>query len=155
MKTGRIIKVSGPLVVAEGMDEANIYDVCKVGEKGLIGEIIEISYRDDNVHQKNCITADFDGVLVEYSGEQIYNITHAYATSIHKAQGSEYAIVIMPIVKDYRYMLQKRLIYTGVTRAKRSLVLLGDKEVFLHALRVEDRHVRRSTLQEKIKEMMG
>ena len=110
---------------------------------------------DDNVHQKNCITADFDGVLVEYSGEQIYNITHAYATSIHKAQGSEYAIVIMPIVKDYRYMLQKRLIYTGVTRAKRSLVLLGDKEVFLHALRVEDRHVRRSTLQEKIKEMMG
>ena len=42
MKTGRIIKVSGPLVVAEGMDEANTYDVCKVGEKGLIGEIIEM-----------------------------------------------------------------------------------------------------------------
>ena len=42
MKTGKIIKVSGPLVVAEGMDEANIYDVCKVGEKGLIGEIIEM-----------------------------------------------------------------------------------------------------------------
>ncbi|MBW6409142.1 V-type ATP synthase subunit A [Clostridium weizhouense] len=42
MKTGKIIKVSGPLVVAEGMDEANIYDVCKVGQKGLIGEIIEM-----------------------------------------------------------------------------------------------------------------
>ncbi|AIY82769.1 MAG: V-type ATP synthase subunit A [Clostridium baratii] len=42
MKTGKIIKVSGPLVVAEGMDEANIFDVCKVGEKGLIGEIIEM-----------------------------------------------------------------------------------------------------------------
>ena len=42
MKTGKIIKVSGPLVVAEGMDEANIYDVVKVGEKGLIGEIIEM-----------------------------------------------------------------------------------------------------------------
>ena len=42
MKTGKIIKVSGPLVVAEGMDEANIYDVCKVGHKGLIGEIIEM-----------------------------------------------------------------------------------------------------------------
>ncbi len=122
---------------------------------GDIGEIVEISFRDDNVHQKNCITADFDGIFVEYSGEQIYNITHAYATSIHKAQGSEYAIVIMPIVKDYRYMLQKRLIYTGVTRAKKSLVLLGEKEVFLHALQVEDRHIRKSTLQEKIKEMMG
>ena len=42
MRTGKIIKVSGPLVVAEGMDEANIYDVCKVGDKGLIGEIIEM-----------------------------------------------------------------------------------------------------------------
>ena len=42
MKTGKIIKVSGPLVVAEGMDEANIYDMVKVGEKGLIGEIIEM-----------------------------------------------------------------------------------------------------------------
>ena len=42
MKTGRIIKVSGPLVVAEGMEEANIYDVVKVGEKKLIGEIIEM-----------------------------------------------------------------------------------------------------------------
>ena len=42
MKTGKIIKVSGPLVVAEGMDEANVYDVVKVGEKGLIGEIIEM-----------------------------------------------------------------------------------------------------------------
>ena len=42
MKTGKIIKVSGPLVIAEGMEEANIYDVCKVGENGLIGEIIEM-----------------------------------------------------------------------------------------------------------------
>ena len=42
MKTGKIIKVAGPLVVAEGMDEANIYDMVKVGEKGLIGEIIEM-----------------------------------------------------------------------------------------------------------------
>ena len=98
---------------------------------GDIGEIIEIQYAEDNILQKNSILADFDGVEVEYSGEQIYNITHAYATSIHKAQGSEYAIVIMPVVSDYRYMLQKRLLYTGVTRARNSLVLLGEKEVFL------------------------
>lgn len=149
LKVGyRLFREHDKILQLKNQPEDEVYN-------GDIGEIIEISYRDDNVHQKNCITADFDGVLVEYSGEQIYNITHAYATSIHKAQGSEYAIVIMPIVKDYRYMLQKRLIYTGVTRAKRSLVLLGDKEVFLHALRVEDRHVRKSTLQEKIKEMMG
>ena len=122
---------------------------------GDIGEIIEIQHAVDNVLQKNCILADFDGVEVEYSGEQIYNITHAYATSIHKAQGSEYAIVIMPIVSDYRYMLQKRLLYTGVTRARNSLVLLGEKEVFLKALHIEERHVRKSTLKEKIIELMG
>ncbi len=122
---------------------------------GDIGEIIEIQHAADNVLQKNCILADFDGVEVEYSGEQIYNITHAYATSIHKAQGSEYAIVIMPIVSDYRYMLQKRLLYTGVTRARNSLVLLGEKEVFLKALHIEERHVRKSTLKEKIIELMG
>lgn len=122
---------------------------------GDIGEIIDIQHSEDNVFQKNCILADFDGVEVEYSGEQIYNITHAYATSIHKAQGSEYAIVIMPVVSDYRYMLQKRLLYTGVTRARNSLVLLGEKEVFLKSLKVEDRHVRKSTLKEKIIELMG
>lgn len=121
---------------------------------GDIGEIIDIEFAQDNVHQKHVITADFDGTIVEYSGEQLYNITHAYATSIHKAQGSEYAIVIMPVVKDYRYMLQKRLLYTGVTRARQSLVLLGSRDVFEHALQVEDRHVRKSTLCEKIKEML-
>lgn len=54
--------------------------------------------------RKTASRADFDGVLAEYSGEQIYNINGAYATSIHKAQGSEYAIVIMPIVKQISLM---------------------------------------------------
>lgn len=57
-------------------------------------------------------------------------LTHAYCTSIHKSQGSEFPIVIMPIVKQYFRMLQRPILYTGLTRAKTSLVLLGDPEAF-------------------------
>lgn len=117
---------------------------------GDIGFIKKIIFTKEDIHNKNTIIVDFDGILVEYNGDQIYNITHAYCTSIHKAQGSEYPIVIMPVVKDYHYMLQKRLLYTGVTRAKKSLILLGDKEVFLHALQVQEHHIRKSTLTQRI-----
>ena len=63
--------------------------------------------------------------------------------------------MILPIVKDYRYMLQKRLLYTAVTRAKKSLVLLGDMELFQHAIQVADRHVRKSTLTQRILSVFG
>lgn len=119
---------------------------------GDIGVIMEIIPHDEDIHHMNRITVDFDGIYVEYTGEQIYNITHAYCISIHKSQGSEYPIVIMPIVKDYRNMLQKRLIYTGVTRAKKSLVLLGEQTVFNHAITVQDRYIRKSTLTKRILE---
>lgn len=117
---------------------------------GDIGEIIEIVQGID----KTIITVDFDGILVDYASEQIYNITHAYCTSIHKAQGSEYPIVIMPIVKDYSYMLSKRLLYTGITRAKKSLVLLGSRSVFEQSIRQKERHERNSTLAQRIAHLL-
>lgn len=117
---------------------------------GDIGIIKEIIFAEEDIQDKNRIIVEFDDQLVEYSGETLFNITHAYCISIHKSQGSEYPIVIMPIVKDYRFMLQKRLLYTGVTRAKKSLVLLGDRELFLHAIQVQDRHIRKSTLKNRI-----
>ncbi|RIM07233.1 ATP-dependent RecD-like DNA helicase, partial [Staphylococcus cohnii] len=54
----------------------------------------------------------------------------AYCTSIHKSQGSEFPIVIMPMVKQYFRMLQKPILYTGLTRAKQSLIFLGDPQAF-------------------------
>lgn len=117
---------------------------------GDIGKIVEIIFAKEDVSQYNRIVVDFDGIHVEYAGDQIFNITHAYCISIHKSQGSEYPIVIMPVVSDYHYMLQKRLLYTGVTRAKKSLVLLGDKQVFKEAIQVHDRHTRKSTLTQRI-----
>lgn len=117
---------------------------------GDIGILREIIYASEDIQNKNKLRVEFDDHIVEYSGDNLYNISHAYCISIHKSQGSEYPIVILPVVKDYRYMLQKRLLYTAITRAKKSLVLLGDQELFLHAIQVEDRHVRKSTLTQRI-----
>ncbi|MEG0264568.1 MAG: ATP-dependent RecD-like DNA helicase [Erysipelotrichaceae bacterium] len=113
---------------------------------GDIGFIEEIIYANEDMNHQNRIVVSFDGIMVEYAGEMISNITHAYCISIHKSQGSEYPIVIMPILKDYRFMLQKRLIYTGVTRAKQSLVLLGDKEVLRSSIKKDHTKPRKTTL---------
>lgn len=117
---------------------------------GDIGVILEIVYAGENIHKQNQIIVDYDGNIVTYSGEQIQNITHAYCISIHKAQGSEYPIVIMPVVSDYYYMLQKRLIYTGVTRARKSIILLGQQSVFQKAIQTKEKFSRETTLQTRL-----
>ena len=76
---------------------------------------------------------DFDDVEVAYSREDLLALTHAYAMSIHKSQGSEYPVVIMPITRAYWIMLQRKLIYTGLTRASKSLILIGDYEALKYA----------------------
>ncbi len=117
---------------------------------GDIGKVIEILYENDTVDKKARIVVDFDGNYVEYSGEQLFNITHAFCISIHKSQGSEYPIVVLPIVRQYSYMLSKRLIYTAITRAKKSLVLLGEKNVFYDTIVKKDQVERKSTLKDRI-----
>lgn len=76
------------------------------------------------------ITVGFDGASVMYCSGEMDELTHAYATTIHKSQGSEYPVVVMPILSSHYVMLQRNLLYTGITRAKRVLVLVGsDKAV--------------------------
>ncbi len=65
---------------------------------------------------------DYDGIHIAYERKELTELSHAYCTSIHKAQGSEYPIVIMPVVRSYRHMLMKNIVYTGITRAKESLI---------------------------------
>ena len=76
------------------------------------------------------LVVDFEGNEITFTKQDMMELTHAYCTSIHKSQGSEFPIVIMPIVKQYFRMLQRPILYTGLTRAKTSLVLLGDSEAF-------------------------
>ena len=117
---------------------------------GDIGKIVEIVLENEDFEKKKRIVVDFDGILVEYTNDNFSLITHAYCISVHKSQGSEYPIVIMPILKDYTYMLQRRLIYTGVSRAKKSLVLLGDKKVLEMGINQEERYPRKTKLTKRI-----
>ncbi|MBR3841225.1 MAG: ATP-dependent RecD-like DNA helicase [Erysipelotrichales bacterium] len=121
------------------------------GDIGILEEVCLKEYEDDNIDK---LVVRFDDNIVVYSGEKLQNISHAYCVSIHKSQGSEYQIVIMPILKEYYNMLSKKLLYTGITRAKKSLILIGDKSLFEKGLSINDRE-RITTLKERFDSKVG
>ena len=96
---------------------------------GDVGEIVRVI----DSGSKSEVLVDFDDIEVAYSREDLLALTHAYAMSIHKSQGSEYPVVIMPITRAYWIMLQRKLIYTGITRATKSLILIGDYDALEYA----------------------
>lgn len=108
--------------------DCNVYN----GDIGYIKTIEEI--KEQGKTKREQITIDFDGNYVIYSKEDLYHIKHAYAMTIHKSQGSEFSHVILPISKNYHKMLYNKLIYTGVSRAKKSLVIIGDTFSFLEGI---------------------
>lgn len=114
---------------------------------GDIGYIINIETKFAP-RKKEVVTIDFDGNYVEYTKEDLFMIKHAYAITIHKSQGSEFPHVIMPISKNYYKMLYNKLIYTGVSRAKKSLVIVGEKNAFLMAMNNDYSSNRKTTLKE-------
>ncbi|MDG0842612.1 ATP-dependent RecD-like DNA helicase [Staphylococcus equorum] len=97
---------------------------------GDIGVIVGIFWAKENALNKDILVVDFDGNEITFVRKDLLELTHAYCTSIHKSQGSEFPIVIMPMVKQYFRMLQKPILYTGLTRAKQSLIFLGDPQAF-------------------------
>ena len=115
---------------------------------GDIGVCIEIIYAKEDELKQNRIIVDFDGRIVEYTSETFIHITLAYCVSVHKAQGSEYPIVILPVVPEHRFMLQKRLLYTAVTRASKSLILIGSKQLFSQGISVNEDIPRKTCLLE-------
>jgi len=116
---------------------------------GDIGYIRKIEKKKEKI-VKDVITIDFDGNMVEYSKEDLSTIKHAYAITIHKSQGSEFPHVIMPVCHSYNKMLYNKLIYTGVSRAKKSLIVLGEKSSFIHAIENDYSTNRKTGLKKKI-----
>lgn len=94
------------------------------------------------------LVIDFDGRAVPYEAAELDAVVLAYATTIHKAQGSEYAAVVIPVTTQHYPMLQRNLIYTGVTRGKRLVVLVGQKKALGIAVRNVDARRRWSKLRE-------
>ena len=110
-----------------GYNLKNNYD--KEMFNGDIGRIIEV---DTYERQLKVL---FDNSVVEYDISELDELVHAYATTIHKAQGSEYPIVVMPILMNHYLMLQRNLIYTGITRAKKVLTIIGTKKALFYAVK--------------------
>lgn len=98
------------------------------------------------------IVVDFDGNFVEYDPQDFINLSHAYAMSVHKAQGSEYPIIVLVAVKRFYRMLSRRLYYTGATRSSKSLILVGDYEAFEQAIQHARESKRNTYLVERIHE---
>ena len=108
---------------------------------GDIGVIDSITHTVNNV---NAII-NFDGVIVEFTKKNFEDLRLGYAISIHKSQGSEFNLVIMPMDLSFKRMLYRKLLYTAVTRAKKSLTLVGEKDAFIYGVsRIEEEN--RNTL---------
>ena len=113
------------------------------GDIGLIESVDETD---------RTLTVNFDGRSIEYDVTELDELVHAYATTIHKAQGSEYPIVVMPILMNHYVMLQRNLIYTGITRAKKILVMVGTKKALSYAVRNVTVTKRNTLLRERLSE---
>lgn len=118
------------------MPDDNVYN----GDIGIIDKIV--------TSPKKEIHIDFDGNLVKYTPTNFNSFRLAYAISIHKAQGSEFDVIIMPVVKNYGKMLYRKLIYTGITRSKKKLYLIGDLKALDIAIANTSADIRRTTIKD-------
>ncbi|MBD5607820.1 MAG: AAA family ATPase, partial [Desulfovibrio sp.] len=96
---------------------------------GDIGRIIYI-----NASEKT-LSVDFDGVIMPYEFDELDELVPAFAISIHKSQGSEYPAVVIPIMMQHYMLLQRNLVYTGVTRGKKLVVMVGEKKALAIAIK--------------------
>lgn len=123
--------------------ESNVFN-------GDMGEVISIIKAKETVDKKELLVVSYDGIEVTYERNDLNQITLAYCCSIHKSQGSEFPIVIMPIVRSQRKMLRRNLLYTGITRAKNFLILCGEPEEFRAGISRTDELERQTTLKERL-----
>ena len=108
--------------------ESNVFN----GDLGYITYLLPAKYSDSKQDE---LTISFDGTEITYPRNEWYKITLAYAMSIHKSQGSEFQVVILPITHSSQRMLQRNLLYTAITRSKSKLILLGQFTAFEQAVR--------------------
>ena len=130
-----IFREQDKVIQLTNMPEENIYN----GDIGIIKKI--------TTSPKKEIYIDFDNNVVKFTPANFNKFRLAYAISIHKAQGSEFNVVIIPIVKNFNKMLYRKLIYTGVTRSKSKLYLIGDITALKQAIDNTSCNIRRTTIK--------
>ena len=93
---------------------------------------------------------DFEGRLILFERLEVADLQPAYAISVHKSQGSEYPIVVFPLMKQHYMMLQRNLVYTGLTRARQKVILVGDPAAYAMAISNDKTLARRTDLIRKL-----
>lgn len=117
---------------------------------GDVGKIIKINENDSS------LVVEFDDARrVTYPFNMLDELELAYAITIHKSQGSEYGAVVMPIISGPRQLMNRNLLYTGVTRAKKCLVIVGSSETVQNMIDNDEENLRYSGLKERIIEVFG
>jgi exodeoxyribonuclease V alpha subunit len=101
------------------------------------------------------VEVDFDGRAVSFERLEVADLQPAYAISVHKSQGSEYPVVVFPLLKQHYMMLQRNLVYTGLTRAKRKVIFVGDPTAFAMAIRNDKTLARRTDLIRKLEQVLS
>lgn len=139
---GRLFRTGDKVMQIRNNYQKEVYN-------GDVGRILSL---DPEEGEATVLFPDLDEPRpVTYSGSELEELVLAYAVTVHKSQGSEYPCVILPLVMQHRVMLQRNLFYTGVTRAKRLVVLVGTQEALRAALQSGEERVRYSRLSARIR----
>lgn len=125
--------------------ESNVFN-------GDIGEIVSIFYAKENTEKQDMVVISFEGNEVTYTRQELNQITLAYCCSVHKSQGSEFPIVILPVSRSYYRMLRRKLIYTAITRSKQFLILCGEVDALRIGVQRADEENRQTSLCVKLQE---
>src|SRR5208283_1820684 len=115
------------------------------------GDIGRIASIDESERE---VVVDYDGKPVAYDFGELDEISLAYALTIHKSQGSEYPAVVIPLHMQHFMMLQRNLLYTGLTRGKKLVVLVGSRKALAAAVRRQDTVQRYSALCRRLQELV-
>ncbi|AXI09555.1 ATP-dependent RecD-like DNA helicase [Oceanobacillus zhaokaii] len=138
-----IYRVGDKVIQLVNQPEDGVYN-------GDIGEVVAIFKEDENKENVEQIVIAFDDREVVYVRKDYDNFMHAYCISIHKSQGSEFPIVVMPVVSTYNRMLRKNLLYTAITRSKESLIICGEIQAFFKGIQTVDTNNRFTSLKEQL-----
>lgn len=139
----RVFRIGDKVIQLVNQPEDGVFN-------GDIGHVVAIFTEDENKESVEQLVVSFDEKEVVYERSDYDHISHAYCISIHKSQGSEFPIVLMPVVSPYRRMLKRNLLYTAITRGKQSLIICGEKDAFLKGVQTVDTNRRYTSLCEQL-----
>lgn len=127
----------------------------EIGTIRFIGmEVIENEFLG-SMKSESIVKVEYEhGKVIKYKESELDDIELAYAMSIHKSQGSEFEVVVMPVHQSHQVMLQRNLIYTGWTRAKEKLILVGQTDALNYAIDNVDNLSRHTKLKEKLQKAL-